>query len=167
MSEKWLPVVGYEGLYEVSDEGRVRSLDRVSSDGSRRKGRVLTPTGINHVHVTLSSRGVKRKPSVHRLVLEAFLGPPPAGAIGCHRDDDPRNNCLRNLYWGSHSQNYSDSVVNGGRDGRVGAFTEHEVRAIRARVASGEKQASVARSLGVDPSTVSLMVNRRTWKNVA
>ena len=110
MSEKWKPVVGYEDLYKVSNQGRVRSLDRVSSDGSRRKGRLLNPRGMKHLFVTLSRNGVKAQPYVHRLVLEAFSGAAPVGTVGCHRDDDTQNNMLENLYWGTYSENLTDAV---------------------------------------------------------
>jgi hypothetical protein len=118
---KWLPVVGFEGLYEVSDTGLVRSLDRtittVSRRGlpyvQRRPGRLLRP-GNNktsgHLHVCLSGRNDR---SVHVLVLEAFVGPRPLGMEARHADDDPTNNHLDNLSWGTRSQNSFDAIRNG------------------------------------------------------
>ena len=50
---------------------------------------------------------------VHRLVLEAFVGPAPDGMDGCHRDDDKDNNTLDNLYWGTRAENMADQVRNG------------------------------------------------------
>lgn len=118
--EKWAPVPDYEGLYEVSDRGRVRSLDRIVPDSLGRdralKGRVLTPlkgSKGRHLKVALSDGGKVRQHYIHRLVLEAFVGPCPEGAEACHYDDDPANNALENLRWASSSENRQDSVRNG------------------------------------------------------
>ena len=166
--EQWMPVVGYEGLYEVSDAGRVRSVDRISSDGSRRKGKILKPVASQRLQVTLSRASVRKQCEIHRLVLEAFGGPAPKGKIACHRDDNHENNSLSNLYWGSYSENWADSVVNGGRPSgrRDSALTEVDVLSIRARCGTGETQRSVAADFGLDQSAVSLIVNRKVWANV-
>lgn len=118
--ERWLPIVGHEGHYEVSDQGRVRSVDRVivRSDGQRRRfrSRVLKPNldHNGHLYVNLS-RGAKpaKRRYVHRLVLETFSGAPIAGQECRHLDDDKSNNRLANLKWGSRSDNLFDAVANG------------------------------------------------------
>ncbi|WP_083885199.1 NUMOD4 motif-containing HNH endonuclease [Nocardia thailandica] len=114
-SETWLPVVGYEGQYEVSDAGRVRSLDRLvrCRGGALRtsRGQILAPIGINalgHVSVHLASRGKSTATLVHRIVAIAFLGGPFEGMEVCHNDGDPRNNAVSNLRWDSHSENQRD-----------------------------------------------------------
>src|SRR3970282_914182 len=101
MTERWLPVVGYEGSYEVSDLGRVRSLDRILPCGRRKKGIVLRPSpGANGGHLGLHLCAYsKRNARVHRLVLAAFVGPCPIGMEGCHDDGAPTNTRLRNLRW--------------------------------------------------------------------
>ena len=168
-SELWKSVVGYEGLYEVSDKGNVRSLDRISTDGSRRKGRMLKPRGARYLFVTLSREAIKALPYVHRLVLEAFSGPPPVGTVGCHRDDNPRNNRLENLYWGTSAENRADAI----RNGRIvlsqesALLTESDVRRIRQLRAEGATQRSVAETFGITEGTVWAMTNGRTWKHVA
>lgn len=118
-NEKWLPVVGYEGSYEVSDTGRVRSLDRVvrGRDGGLRhiRGATLKPTTKRrgHLAVSLHDDGRKSNRLVHQLVLEAFAGPRPAKCVTLHADDNPQNNSISNLAWGSHSDNMVDRVRNG------------------------------------------------------
>lgn len=126
MTEQWRAVVGFEGQYEVSDFGRVRSLDRMLPwkrtlrtgtivDCMRRHaGRLMTPQAkeAGHLWVQLG-RGTQVY--VHHLVLEAFVGPCPAGKIGLHWDDDPSNNSLPNLRWGTHADNFADFVRNYGR----------------------------------------------------
>lgn len=121
-SPEWRPVPGYEGRYEVSSEGSVRSLGFYSHNrfGTRtwRAGRVLKATispktGYRSVTLVDDERqhSVYR---VHRVVLMAFVGPPPEGMPnGLHRDDNRLNNQLSNLRWGTHSDNTYDSVENG------------------------------------------------------
>ena len=109
--ERWLPVLGFEG-YEVSDHGRVRSFLQRNN-----RGRVLKQScdKKGYPYVGLMSDGGLRTRRVHTLVLEAFVGPCPAGLIGLHSDDDKSNNHVTNLRWGTHAQNYRDSIINGSR----------------------------------------------------
>ena len=93
--EEWRAVVGYEGLYEVSDQGRVRSLDRfyLTRDGK--------PRGF----------------LVHRLVAQAFLGSAPEGKPNVlHSDNAPDNNRVTNLRWGTQKENIQDAVDAGTAD---------------------------------------------------
>lgn len=117
MEEKWLPVPGYED-YEVSDQGRVRSLARSvrSRWGTPKalKGRVLKQaTQGRYYVVTLYRASGPKSCLVHRLVLLAFIGPCPNGQEGLHFDDDPTNNRLDNLRWGTRSENARDCLRNG------------------------------------------------------
>lgn len=124
--EEWRPVVGYEGLYEVSSLGQVRSLDRWVSHWrggrSRLPGSVMKPDLSNprgYERYTLSRSGMTRRFSLHRLVCEAFHGPAPEGKpLACHWDGNPRNNRADNLYWGSQADNMQDKRRHG---------TNHEV----------------------------------------
>lgn len=104
MSERWLPVPGYEGLYEVSDRGLIRSVKRSPRPLSP------TPSGKGYMKVTLSRDGVRWDTYVHRLVLTAFVGPCPEGHEACHQDGVPANNALSNLRWGTSSDNNLDTV---------------------------------------------------------
>lgn len=109
--ERWLPVVGYEGMYEVSDQGRVRSLDRVDAAGRVRRGRILSPSMGRCARVRLSANGQSVDRSVHRLVLTAHVGgPPSADHVAMHLDDDTWNNSLSNLSWGTGSENVQQSI---------------------------------------------------------
>lgn len=113
--ERWLPIAGYEGRYEVSDLGRVRSLDRVRSHGKRWRGRVLKPVPMprGYLLVNLWFDNSQRMRLIHRLVLTAFDGPAPDGTEGRHLDGDPTNNTIDNLVWGTHSENQLDQVLHG------------------------------------------------------
>jgi hypothetical protein len=118
MEETWKAVPGYEGAYEVSDLGRVRSLDRATAHTfigpHTRRGKILTlnPISRGHLVVRLFAKGQRRQVLVHRLVLEAFVGPCPPGYLGLHRDDNPTNNVPSNLYWGTYADNARDRRAN-------------------------------------------------------
>ena len=116
--EVWRPVIGWEGLYEVSNKGRVRSLPRhVEGKGIRKfwPGRVISqsahPDG-GHKYLKLCRDGTSTTVRVHRLVLEAFVGPP-EGRMCCHINGNPADNRVENLYWGTNSDNQYDSVRHG------------------------------------------------------
>lgn len=171
-AERWLPVVGYEGLYEVSDLGRVRSLDRnvTTRNGVRRyKGKILAMTPVNgYPSVALSLVGKQDTRPVHQLVLEAFAGPRPAGQEGRHLNDVPAD-CRwpENLAWGTKKENFADRLVNGkgNRGERHGvAVTNREtVAVVRARVAAGERQSDVAAQTGLTRANVWAIVHGKSW----
>lgn len=121
--EAWRPVVGHEADYEVSDLGRVRSLDRVKS--YRRldargpimrthRGKILSPGTLKSGHQFVEL-GRGNGFCVHVLVLEAFIGPAPDGMECCHYDDDPAHNHLTNLRWDTRAANMADFKRNYGR----------------------------------------------------
>jgi len=121
-AECWRPIPGWDGYYEVSDHGRVRSVDRVityrgATVPVRYKGRVLAlkngPKG--HLRVTLSRQNRDYDYQVHRLVLFTFVGLPPLGFQACHNNGIPNDNRLENLRWDSASENMRD-VIRHGRD---------------------------------------------------
>lgn len=119
-TEQWAPVVGWEGLYEVSDQGRHRSLDRTTTSlaGVPRKvaGRVMKLKRLKTGH-TIARMCRPGEPNVekliHRLVLEAFVGPCPTGMEGCHNNGDPTDNRLANLRWDTHAENQRDILRHG------------------------------------------------------
>lgn len=118
--EEWRPVVGWEARYEVSNQGRVR---RIEYQVPLKNGKFRTfPERIlksrdqscsRHQVVELLYGKEKKTSLVHRLVLEAFVGPCPPKQEACHHDDDPKNNSLENLRWGTRSENRMDMVRNG------------------------------------------------------
>ncbi len=115
-TEEWLPVVGWEDYYEVSDQGRVRRI--LGGRGSRSFGRCKKLTVSNaHAVVSMNRPGTQVTELVHRLVLEAFVGPSLEGMQGCHNDGNGLNNDLANLRWDSAKGNASDRVRDGATTG--------------------------------------------------
>ncbi len=123
---EWRAVVGYEGHYEISDTGELRSLDRVVTYTGRwqgkkhpHKGRALAQktTRLGYRAVCLYRDQQCQHVRVHRLVLEAFVGPCPDGMEACHNDGDRQNNHLSNLRWDTHSNNVQDSIKHGTQAG--------------------------------------------------
>lgn len=117
--ERWRPVVGYEGIYEVSDQGRVRSLDRFfmrrHGEGYRLRGRVLSPVyQKGYPTVKLSRSGSVKGRPIHILVAEAFIGPRPVEYVQVrHLNDIKTDNRPSNLAYGTRSDNAQDSLRNG------------------------------------------------------
>lgn len=117
MREEWRDIAGYEGYYQVSNMGRVRSLTRTFKrlDGSMAtyKGRILRPQGYPYYHVNLSKNNVAARPRIHRLVAQAFL-PNPDGLnhvdhINCIKTD----NRACNLRWCTPEENSRYAAENG------------------------------------------------------
>lgn len=125
VDEQWKPVVGYEGYYEVSDAGNVRSLDRVVQRPTPSGGFAAVPLPgrilrqkkhpkTGHRMVAPSRDGRQETLKVHRMVLEAFVGPPPTDRpFGLHWNDDVNDNRLENLRWGNDIDNRQDCIRNG------------------------------------------------------
>lgn len=111
--EQWKAVPGFEASYEVSDLGRVRSKDRTVRCGVGAKsiaGVTLKPWAhrSGHLYVRFGKRGTASQ--VHLLVMAAFGPPRPPGTECRHIDDNPRNNHIDNLIWGTRRQNIDDYV---------------------------------------------------------
>lgn len=117
MGEQWRPVPGWDGVYEVSDQGRVRSLDRVltTATGQRNwRGRVhrLDTDKDGYPCIKLGGANGKRA-AVHQLVMAAFVGPRPQGQEVRHLNDIRDDNRLANLAYGTRSDNMYDCIRNG------------------------------------------------------
>lgn len=160
--EIWKSILGYP-KYSVSNTGRVRRKYKtyyliLSFDYCR-----------GYPQVTLYDSGIKYKVSVHHLVLEAFVGPRPAGYLACHKNDIRTDNRIENLYWGSRKNNAQDALKNGGacvgETSHYAKLTETEVLEIRDLYPT-YTILELARKYNVTKSTISYVVNRKTWKHI-
>lgn len=119
--ERWLPVVGYEGIYDVSDQGQVRGRTRVVDAGLGRSrtihGRILKPIGAStskrYLAVNLWKDGHTEFVCIHKLVLMAFVGPKPDDMECCHGPGGKTDNRLTNLRWGTRVSNARDKLRDG------------------------------------------------------
>lgn len=178
--EIWKDIVGYIGCYQVSNWGRVQSLERKArlAGGHFRKvrSRILKPaisktTSNGYPQVQLSREGKTVSRDIHRLVLEAFIGPCPAGMECCHLDGDRTNCRLENLCWGTFSKNQKDRSAHGtsnqGERNNRAKLNESQVRSIRSMFASGKyTQTRLGEIFGVTNSIVCEIVNRKIWRHI-
>lgn len=184
MTEEWRPVVGYEGIYEVSSIGRVRSVDRAIVQDPGRwgspvkknlKGKILSLASNPACHGALFAHmykdGVMKNVPVSRMVAEAFIGPCPEGMTDCcHNDGDNNNNTPDNLRWDTRAGNLADMHKHGtvmrGEKNPSSNLNEFQVRVIK-RVLSSDNRRGVGRFLGsifgLDEKHVSLIKRGACW----
>jgi hypothetical protein len=171
--EEWRPIAGWEGLYEVSDQGRVRSLPRQTARGVR-GGKIISGRPDPKGYIDVQLRNAPYRPGqnyqLHRLVLEAFVGPCPEGFITRHYPDYTPSNCrLGNLSWASRKQNALDAIEAGAqpRGERHGAskLTDAETATLIAERNAGAKLTVLAGKYGISFQHVSLIARgkRRGW----
>lgn len=173
--EVWkpVPVDGLSDMFEVSSHGRVRRskpIDwrgRSSPVGFILKQRTL-PRGYKQV--ALARYGRYHYLQVHRLVLWAFVGPPPSGFDCCHGDGNPANNHVSNLRWDTRLNNIDDTrrhgrINRGERNGHA-RLTESDVLEIRRLFAKGMRQTDIAVRFGVRISNVNSIVWGRSWRHL-
>lgn len=171
--ETWKSVIGYEGLYEVSSQGQVRSIDRTVPHGRSGtltlKGRIRTQytDDAGRKSVNLSKARKTRTHRVHNLVALAFIGPVPDSMEVCHGNGDAGDNRPENLRYDTSTENAADRERHGTwnigtRNGQA-VLTETDVRAIRGRIRLGETNRSIALTYGVAGATISHIKNRTTW----
>lgn len=175
-TEEWRQVPGFEGYYEVSSLGRVKSVGRVvmMGNGVRKtiKELILTPTpAACYLAVALWRDNKIKTCKIHTLVALAFIGPRPGGMEVAHWNGDGRDNRVNNLRYATPAQNTLDKLRHDtiARGENVGGarLTPEIVRAIRQRVSAGELQYRLAEEFGVSKQTVNLLVNGKTWRHVA
>lgn len=175
--ERWLPVVGWEDRYEVSDQGRVRSLRFVKINIDRLRSTPLivkTCLDVNGYPTLSLCRGSKSVTvRVHRLVAAAFLGPRAPGQEVRHLDGDRANPALANLAYGTHVENEADKVVHGtrmaGETHPRAVLTEAQARQILSLYRRGSQThggVALARRFGVDRSSIGALVAGDTWASI-
>jgi len=177
MEEIWKAVPGYEGVYEVSNFGRVRGLDRIimRKDGTpykKQPGKILSAAidRINRKHVDFYVRRERKSFYVHYLVLLAFVGPRPDGMDCCHNDGNPLNNRLENLRYDTRSGNFKDKLEHGthnrGENSPVSKLTEDQVHSIREMAKNGISLSDIGQNMKVSRCHVRDIVARKCWFHI-
>lgn len=169
--EKWIDIPGFEGLYQVSSEGRVKSVDHVTN-GRKIKGTLLNPFhNETHRHsVVLRKDGHAKFFILSRLVLSSFEGDP-GNKICCHKDGDPNNNRLENLYWGTAKQNSMDLFSSGtAKQAIINAELVAQIKKLFKKYSDINDPHFVsflANYLNVDYEIIWNIKHNRTWKNIS
>lgn len=169
MIEQWKPILSFPD-YEVSNHGNVRSWKTHHKRRAKQPHLLKPLSGLRQQRVALWR---DRKPHyrlIHRLVLEAFIGPCPDGMETCHNDSDYTNNHLDNLRWDTRVSNWQDRRAHGfhgcgAQNGRA-KLTSQQVIEIRQRFVKGESYCQLASAFGTGATTIGHIVNGRTWKHV-
>jgi len=173
--ENWRDAPGWEGFFEVSSLGRVRSVDRLLScrDGIRRRFRSVLRSQRSdrrgYKYITLKALEKHKSVAVHRLVCEAFHGRPvPPRIMVAHNDGRPSNNEASNLRWATAQENAADMVRHGTvvtRDSPGKAvMNSADLERFLERLTGNERQSDVARLAGVGIRTAAriLRIKRDT-----
>ena len=165
--EEWrpVPIAEYAAFYEVSDLGRVRSLDKIGrakAGGSRKfTGRVMRPRlgSRGYLNVYLRSAPLFRNAPVHRLVAGAFIPNPGNLPEVNHMDMVRTNNRRDNLEWATRLGNYSHAIKNGSTTAIQRKLSADDLSVIRLRSANGDSNTAIAADFEVHQSTISRIVN--------
>ena len=170
-TEVWKPVPLWDGWYEVSNIGRVRSL-RNTRANLRVTPLVLKPTLLTngYLQVSLCRSGLRKKMSVHRLVLLTHVGPPTTGTQARHLNDIKTDNRFKNLRWGTAKENKADSYRNKrspiGERCPQAKLNPASVREIRLLNQDGFSHRMLADQFDVSHWAIQRVCARTSWKHV-
>ena len=168
--EIWRDVVGFEGLYRISNLGRVNSLRWAG-------GRIMCPkiSKFGYPCLTLFKDGRKHFTAVHILVARAFVPNPESKPIVHHKDNDPANCRADNLEWVTYSENEYRAFQAGRKFGMAGdenpgaKLGNNDVRLICELYIEGDREfggRALAKRFGVSPSAISGIIRGKTFKNI-
>jgi len=167
MSEQWLPVVGYEGWYDVSNWGRVMRKKEYRTTFA---GKILKPSldSWGYPSVSLYRNGKKHPAKVHRLVMAAFIGPCPECKQVNHIDGDKTNNHFDNLEYVTGSGNMSHAYAMGlksnrGENHSCNKLKEADIPKIRRLLRDGFTQVAIGIIFNVSQSNISCVATGKTW----
>lgn len=177
-AEHFLPIPGYEGMYEVSNLGRVRSLDRVITmirGGAPLQraayGRIIRPFATNHgyLSVKLNKPGHRSAHRINRLVLNAFVGPRP-DMVSNHINAIPTDNRLCNLEWVTLKENRMHFINNFRTVEKMGVYNKLSVDQVKEilRLRKDERLTILAISLmfGISRSQIQRIVTGQQWQQI-
>ncbi len=179
--ERWKDIPGYEGYYQASTLGRIKSIDRLVPTTNRwgmasinkRRGVVLSgERNGRYLMVALCKKGLLVDKTVHRLIALTFIPNPNNKPEVNHKDCNKRNNKASNLEWVTRKENAIHAVINGMFPKRLGEkvgtakLTDKKILKIFKRIEKGETQRSIAKQYQVSESLISMIKNRKIWGHV-
>lgn len=171
-NEIWKDIFGYEGLYQASTFGRIKSLAR-----SGTYERILIPVIDNHgyYHITLSKNGIVQRFFIHQLIAKTFIPNSLNLPQVNHKDGNKQNNKAENLEWCTLQENITHSIETGLKPDDKGCnschskFTEDEIKWIRKNYIPKDKEygcKALAKKFKVGKATISDIINRKTYFNI-
>ena len=167
MEERWLPVVGFEGHYEVSDNGRVRSLGKMGRESLLLK---QTQREEGHLQVSLCKHGIRTEHKVHRLVLIAFGGPAPDGHMCAHDNGIASDNRFSNLLWKTPLGNAADTIRHGrtnrGEKAPNSKLVASDIGRVFDLYRSGARVGAIARWFGMSHQQISKILRKQRWAHI-
>ncbi len=157
MEEIWKDIEGYEGIYRISNKGRIARF--LKPWKTSQKGKYLG--------VTLAKNKEKRKFLVHRLVAQAFFGQVPEDLVVCHNDDNGHNNVVENLRYDTQVENHKDRkrnyIMRRGENHQSSKLKNKDIFEIRRLIKSGVSQREIAIKYNVTFSLISAINVGRVW----
>lgn len=172
MEEVWEDVPGFEGIYRVSNIGRVCSVDRILRSGKPRKGKILrcADDGHGYIRITLTKNNESHKFMVHRLVAMAFIENPNKYPMVNHKDEDKSNNIVSNLEWCDckYNINYGNRTRKAsGENTKNSKLNNEAVLFIRTHYKPKDKtygRKALAKKFNVNGSAIDRVIEHKTWK---
>jgi hypothetical protein len=175
---KWKPIKGYEGFYEVSNDGLVKSLERrvpyrIKGYTRRQKERIMKPSedGYGYPFVILNRGGKGKTRKVHQLVAETFIGKEKGKQVN-HKDGNTRNNHVDNLEYVTPKENTWHAITELGhrRDGEHhwhSKVINEDVKKMRKMYKTGDyTQFDLSDIFGIHRGQISKILNHKSWKNI-
>jgi len=177
MNEVWKDIPDYEGYYQVSNIGGVKSLARETSNGNCKSDRILTsfPKNGRYLYVGLLKNNKMKQIAVHRLVLFAFIGQPSFPKLHCnHKNGIKTDNRVENLEWVTPQENQHHGVVMGlihpvygetRSDAKLTDLAVTRILFLKGKVERGYWK-KLAKALNVSPFTIYNVIQGRQWKHL-
>lgn len=175
--EIWKDAVGWEGEYEVSNIGRVRSKSRYVKQNYWREGKILITciSKLGYEQVPLRTKRMSKNTSIHRLVAQAFIPNPENKPEVNHLDNNRSNNKVENLEWVTKSENLQYSYKTKGRDNvnymkgeqvKAAKLKEKDIIEIRKMYAENIKIKEISEIYKVGISAIHNIITRKRWKHI-
>ncbi len=170
MPETWKDVVGYEGRYQVSSMGRIKSFPNKTRNGERILKNLLSGN-VPYYYIDLVKDAKTHRKTIHRIVAEAFIPNPENKPQVNHIDGDKRNNRFDNLEWNTRSENQLHSIRTGLRTAKgvknsQAKLDEVGVKVIREAIAAGYPRKEIAKYFNISQPTLCDIYKRRSWAHV-